>query len=154
MEILTQLGGLVLGSVPTAILFILLVALYGVIVQRPLERTLAERRARTTGAVDQARSAIAAAEAETTAYEEKLRAARSEIMAARERRLQAWQQERDAALAEARGAAQEQVRVGRTQIGEASVAARRQIEDATAELSEQILKAVLPAGTKLSEAGQ
>ena len=72
-QILNQLGELVLGSVPTMILFILLVAAYGVLVRRPLDRVLAERRARTSGAVEQARSAIAAAEAETTAYEEKLR---------------------------------------------------------------------------------
>ena len=143
-----------LGSVPTAILFLLLVVLYKVIVQRPLERTLAERHARTTGAVEQARGAISAAEAETAAYEEKLRAARSEIMAARERRLQAWQQERDTALAAARSASQEQVRAGRTQIEEAAAAARKQIETATAQLSDQILKAVLPAGAKLPEASR
>ena len=62
-QILKQLGGLVLGSVPTVIFFILLVVLYGALVRRPLEKTLAERRARTSGAVEQARGAIAAAEA-------------------------------------------------------------------------------------------
>ena len=75
-EILQQLGGLVLGSVPTMVLFILLVAAYGLLVRRPLDRVLAERRARTSGAVEQARSAIAAAEAETTEYEDKLRRAK------------------------------------------------------------------------------
>jgi F-type H+-transporting ATPase subunit b len=154
MEILTQLGGLVLGSVPTVILFILLVILYEFLVHRPLGRTLAERRARTSGAMEQARNAITAAEAETAAYEEKLRIARSEIMAARERRLQAWQTERDAALEAARGAAQEQVRSGRLQIEAASADARKQIEAATSALTDQILKAVLPAGAKLSEASR
>jgi F-type H+-transporting ATPase subunit b len=154
MEILTQLGGLVLGSVPTIVLFILLVILYEFIVHRPLGRTLAERRARTSGAMEQARNAIAAAEAETSAYEEKLRIARSEIMAARERRLQGWQAERDAALEAARGAAQEQVRSGRLQIESASVEARKQIEAATSLLTDQILKAVLPDGAKLSEASR
>ncbi|WP_433984923.1 hypothetical protein RBB78_11920 [Tunturiibacter empetritectus] len=70
-QILNQLGGLVLGSVPTMVLFILLVAAYGLLVRRPLDRVLAERRARTSGAIEQARRAIAAAEAETAAYEEK-----------------------------------------------------------------------------------
>ncbi len=72
-QILNQLGELVLGSVPTMVLFILLVTAYGFLVRRPLDRVLAERRARTTGAVEQARSAIAAAEAETDVYEDKLR---------------------------------------------------------------------------------
>ena len=44
-EILQQLGGLVLGSVPTMVLFILLVTAYGLLVRRPLDRVLAERRA-------------------------------------------------------------------------------------------------------------
>ena len=86
-QILNQLGGLVLGSVPTMVLFILLVAAYGLLVRRPLDRVLAERRARTSGAIEQARRAIAAAEAETAAYEEKLRNARVEIFQMRDKKL-------------------------------------------------------------------
>ena len=149
MDILHQLGGLVLGSVPTMVFFLLLVIAYSVLVGRPLEKTLAERTARTSGAVEQARGAIAKAESETTAYEEKLRAARSEIMAARERRTQQWQAERDKALAAARAASQEKVKAARAEIETASAGARTQIEGATAQLSEQILRAVLPAGTRL-----
>ena len=59
-----------LGSVPTIVLFLLLLAAYAVLVRRPLDKVLAERRARTSGAVEKAREAIAAAEAETAAYEE------------------------------------------------------------------------------------
>ena len=79
MDILNQLGGLVLGSVPTIVLFVLLVIAYSLLVQKPLVKTLEERRARTTGAVEQARGAIAAAEAETAVFEDKLRAARTEV---------------------------------------------------------------------------
>ena len=95
-QILNQLGGLVLGSVPTMVFFILLVVAYGFLVRRPLDRVLAERRARTTGAVEQARGAIAAAEAETAEYEDKLRKAKAEIFQAREQRLKQWNAERDA----------------------------------------------------------
>jgi F-type H+-transporting ATPase subunit b len=154
MEILHQLGGLVLGSVPTMVFFLLLVAAYGSLVRKPLDKTLAERRARTTGAVEKARGAIAAAEAEATVYEEKLRSARSEIMAARERKLQQWQAERDQAVQSARDAAQARVNAAKQEIEGMSVSARKQIESATAQLSEQILRAVLPSGTKFSEARQ
>jgi F-type H+-transporting ATPase subunit b len=154
MEILHQLGGLVLGSVPTMVFFLLLVAAYGLLVRQPLDKTLAERRARTTGAVEKARGAIAAAEAEATVYEEKLRNARSEIMAARERKLQQWQAERDQAVQSARDAAQARVNAAKQEIEGLSVSARKQIEEATAQLSEHILRAVLPSGTKLSEARQ
>jgi F-type H+-transporting ATPase subunit b len=150
MEILHQLGGLVLGSVPTMVFFVLLVFAYNVLVAGPLKKTLAERTARTSGAVEQARGAIAAAEAETSVYEDKLRSARSEIMAGRERRKQAWQAERDKALEEARSVAQERVKASRAEIESAGASARKQIEDATGQLSEQILRAVLPAGATLS----
>src|ERR1700678_2211610 len=106
-EMLHQLGGLVLGSVPTMVFFILLVVAYGILVRRPLDRILAERRARTTGAVEQAREAISAAEAETAVYEDRLRKAKGEIFAAREQRLKQWNAERDEALAQARGATSE-----------------------------------------------
>ena len=152
MEILHQLGGLVLGSVPTMVFFRLLVAAYGVLVRKPLDKTLAERRARTTGAVERARTAISAAEAEATVYEEKLRAARSEMMAARERKVQQWQAERDQAVKSAREAAHTRVNAARQEIEGMSAGARTQIEESTAQLSEQILRAVLPSGTKLSEA--
>jgi F-type H+-transporting ATPase subunit b len=148
MEILNQLGSLALGSVPTIIFFLLLIGAYSFLVRRPLERTLAERRARTSGAVEQARNAISAAEAETTAYENKLRAARSEISALREGRLKEWQSKRDLALAEARAKAQEHIGAARKEIEASAGAARKQIEDATEMLSEQIVRAVLPAGAQ------
>lgn len=148
MEILNQLASLALGSVPTIIFFLLLIAAYSVLVRRPLERVLAERRARTTGAVEQARGAISAAEAETTAYENKLRAARAEIAALREGRLKEWQQKRELTLAEARAKAQEHIGAARKEIEGSASAARKQIEDATGMLSEQIVRAVLPAGVQ------
>ena len=154
MEILQQLGGLVLGSVPTMILFVLLVVLYDAIVRRPLERTLAERRARTTGAVEQAMGAIAAAEAETQMYEDELRAARAEVLAGRDRLLQQWNAERDAALGQARSASQDRIRMAREQIEESAAVARQQIESATEMLSDQILGAILPKGVSGTEARQ
>jgi F-type H+-transporting ATPase subunit b len=145
MDILSQLGGLMLGAVPTAIFFILLVIAYGFLVRRPLQHTLAERRARTSGAVEQARGAIAAAEAETSAYEEKLRAARAEILAMREQRLKQLDAEREVALEGARKQAQGRVKVAREEIESSTAQAKEQIEHAADELGEMIVKAILPA---------
>jgi F-type H+-transporting ATPase subunit b len=145
-QILDQLGELVLGSVPTMVLFILLVIAYGLLVRRPLDRILAERRARTTGAVEQARGAIAAAEAETSAYEEKLRNARAAIFQAREEKLKQWSAERESAIEQVRQATQERIRAARLDIEQSAAAARQQIEGMSAELSSRILGAVLPAG--------
>ena len=145
-QILHTLGQLVLGSVPTMILFILLVAAYGFLVRRPLDRVLAERRLRTTGAVEQARGAMAAAEAETSAYEDKLRRAKAEIFHAREQKLKQWNAEREQALGEARQVTQQRILAARVEIEQSAGTARQQIEAVSAELSSRILKAILPVG--------
>jgi len=150
-QILNQLGGLVLGAVPTMVLFILLVIAYGLLVRRPLERVLAERHARTSGAMEQAKGAIAAAEAETNAYEEKLRKAKSEIFEARERRLKQWADEREAALEQVRKAAQERVGSARQGIEQSVAQAKTQIEGVSAELSSKILTAILPSEVAVTE---
>jgi F-type H+-transporting ATPase subunit b len=144
-EILKQLGGLVLGAVPTVVLFLLLIVAYGFLVRRPLDRVLAERRARTTGAVEQARGAISEAEAKTAGYEERLRHAKAEIYSAREKRLKQWQAERDQALAEARTATSEKVQAAKAEIEQSVAIAELQIEGMSAELSEKIMRAVMPA---------
>ena len=153
-QILNELGGLVLGSVPTMVLFITLVAAYGFLVRRPLDRALAERRARTFGAVEQARGAIAAAEAETTAYEEKLRAAKAEIFQARDQKLKQWNAEREAALAQVRQHTQERIRGARQEIEQSAQEARLQIVGLSDDLSSRVLKAVLPAGIRATEVAQ
>lgn len=147
-EILQQLGGLVLGSVPTMVVFLLLVVAYGLLVRRPLDRVLAERHERTGGAVEKARQAIAVAEQKTAVYEGELRKARTELFVAREQRVKQWNTERDQALAEARGATSDKVNVAKAEIQQSVVMARQQIEGASAELSAQIMRAVLPAGTQ------
>jgi F-type H+-transporting ATPase subunit b len=145
-EILQQLGGLVLGSVPTMVLFLLLVVAYGLLVRRPLMATLAERRARTSGALEKARVAISAVEAKTADYEERVRKAKAEIFAAREQRVKQWNAQREEALAQARGATSERVKWAKAEIEQGVLAARQQIEGMSAELSAQIMRAVLPAG--------
>jgi F-type H+-transporting ATPase subunit b len=150
-EILRQLGELVLGSVPTMVLFILLVIVYGLLVRRPLDRILAERRKRTTGAVEEARGAIAAAEAETTAYEDKLRQAKAEIFQGRDQKLKQWSAERDAAIEQVRQSTQERILAAKLEIDQSATAARAQIEGMSAELSSRILSVMLPAGVTQPE---
>ena len=72
-ETLRQLGGLLLGAVPTVILLTLLYILYTAIVHKPLRRVLDQRRNKTEGAVEKSRADIAAAEARTSEYEQRLR---------------------------------------------------------------------------------
>jgi F-type H+-transporting ATPase subunit b len=143
-QLLRQLGDLMLGSVPTMIIFLVLVLAYRFVLYEPLVRMLAERRERTLGAVEKAHAAIAAADAKSQEYEAKLRAARAEIFRQREHRVQQWNAQRDNALASARLAASERVNVARLGIEAEAAEARKQIESSVDKLAGQIIKAVLP----------
>jgi F-type H+-transporting ATPase subunit b len=145
-EILNQLGALILGSIPTMVLFIVLVIAYGVLVRRPLEKVLAERAKRTTGALEQAKGAMNAAEAETAVFEGKLRGAKSEIFQAREAKMKDWAAQREQALEQARAMTQEKVAAAKSEIEQSMADAQQQIESMSGELSASIIKAVLPAG--------
>ncbi len=143
-EILNQLSDLVLGSVPTVIFFLVLLAAYALLVRRPMEKVLADRHGRTGGAMEEAKAAIAAAEAKTAAYETKLRAARAEIFEARTSRQKAASDARDRALAEARAAAQQRIQSERAAVEQSGAEAKAQMETGAASLSEQVLAAILP----------
>jgi F-type H+-transporting ATPase subunit b len=109
-EISRQLADLFLGSVPTVILFLLVLILYKILVYKPLLKTLAERRARTVGTVENAAAAVQSADAKSQEYEARLRAARLELGRQRELRLQQWNRERENLLADARHASDEAVK--------------------------------------------
>jgi|SRR5579875_1738143 len=143
-ELLRELGQLVLGSVPTMILFLILVAAYHFILYRPLVRVRAERYKRTKGAVERAMAAIAAADVKSQEYEARLRAARAQIQHAREAQLQRWNAERESALASARLLAQDRLEAARKEIAAQTEAARRQLQAGVGVLADQIMEAVLP----------
>jgi F-type H+-transporting ATPase subunit b len=124
-ETLRQLGELLLGAVPTVILLALLYALYTSIVHKPLQRVLDERRSKTEGAVEKSRADIAAAEARTTEYEQKLREARATVFRAQETKPQAALHARAAALHQAREPAQAQVQAAKTDIEKDRAAAEK-----------------------------
>jgi F-type H+-transporting ATPase subunit b len=144
-EVIQQLGDLLLGSLPTLILFILLVLAYQFLVQGPLSRTLAVRRARTTGAVEEANKAIAAAAAKTDDYANRLRHARGEIFRAREQRLQQWAREREAMLDTARKAATQRVLEAKLALEHEAGEARKTLMAGADQLAEQVVRAVMPA---------
>ena len=146
-ETLRQLGELLLGSVPTVILLALLYALYTAIVHKPLQRVLAERRSKTEGAVEKSRADIAAAEARTAEYEQKLREARATVFRVQEARRQAALEARTHALNEARSRAQAQVQAAKKDVESARAAAETKLPADAAALAQEIVRRVLqPAG--------
>ncbi len=144
-EILQQLGELFLEAIPTALLFIVLVLAYQFLIQGPLTAVLARRRALTEGAMEDARSAIAEAEAKAAQYAERLRQARSDAYKVREQRLKQWSAERDATLDAARKAAGQRVREAKADLDAEADSARKVIQASAADLAGQAIRAVLPA---------
>jgi F-type H+-transporting ATPase subunit b len=146
-QTLRQLGELLLGAVPTVILLALLYVLYTTIVHKPLRRVLDERRSKTEGAVEKARADIAAAEARTSEYEQRLREARAKVFHAQEARRKAALDARTAAMSEARSKAQAQVHAAKADIEKDCEAAKDGLQAQAQTLAEEIMRRVLePAG--------
>jgi F-type H+-transporting ATPase subunit b len=124
-----------------------LYALYTVIVHKPLQRVLAERRSKTEGAVEKSRADIAAAEARTTEYEQRLREARAAVFKAQEARRQAVMQARTNAVNESRTKAQAQVQAAKKDIESDRAAAEKALQADASALAQEIVRRVLqPAG--------
>ena len=149
-ETLRQLGGLLLGSVPTIIMLVLLYAIYTVVVHKPLSKVLTERRAKTEGAIEKARADVAAAEAKTAEYEQRLREARMAVFRQQETRRQAALQVRSAAVATARARAQEQVKQARESIEQGKISAQETLQGESARLAGEIIQRVLRPVTAAS----
>ena len=142
-QTLRQLGELLLGAVPTVILLATLYILYTFLVHRPLAAVLAERRNRTEGAMEKARADIAAAEARTAEYEQRLREARLRVFKNQEARRQQATQSRNQAVNEARTRAQAQVKQARADIEEYKQQAMSKLQSDAAQLAAAIVRAVL-----------
>jgi F-type H+-transporting ATPase subunit b len=146
-DTLRQLGELLLGAVPTVILLTLLYILYSVIVHKPLGRVLEERRNKTEGAIEKSRADIAAAEARTSEYEQRLREARATLFRAQEARRKAALDARSTALNEARKKAQAQVQAAKADIQIDRAAAQHNLQAEAQALASEIIRRVLePAG--------
>jgi F-type H+-transporting ATPase subunit b len=146
-QTLQQLGELLLGAIPTVILVTLLYVLYKVIVHRPLRRVLEERRSKTEGAIEKSKADIAAAEARTSEYEQRLREARARVFQAQEAKRQAALQARANAVNQARSHAQEQVQAAKSAIEKDRAAAEKGLQAEAAALAREIVRRVLePAG--------
>jgi F-type H+-transporting ATPase subunit b len=143
-EIIQQVEALFLGSVPTVLLFIVLVLAYQFLVQGPLTATLKQRRARTEGAIEDAQKAIAQAEERAAEYAAKLRQARSEVYKIREQRVTHWTAERDAALDAARKIAALKVSQAKAELEAEAALAKQTIHASAGELANQVVRAVLP----------
>ncbi|HEY0566416.1 MAG TPA: ATP synthase F0 subunit B [Terriglobales bacterium] len=132
-----------LGALPTVVLFTITYIAYRVLVHKPLVRVLADRRARTQGAVEKAQQDIAAAERKTAEYEAQLREARMKIFQQQEQRRRQWSDERTALVHQARQEAEGRIKVARGSLDQDVEAAKSEIQQSAQTLSEQVVRSVL-----------
>ena len=142
-QTLKQLGDLLLGAIPTVVLLLTLYGLYHVILHKPLEAVLAERRGRTQGAVEKARADINLAAQRATEYEARLRDARMSIFRSLDQRRKQAMETREQALAQARERAHQMVAQAKTEIEAESAAARASLGPESERIANQIVGTLL-----------
>jgi F-type H+-transporting ATPase subunit b len=142
-QTLRQLGELLLGAIPTMVLLLGLYGTYYVLLHKPLEAVLAERRKRTLGAVEKARADIAVAATRASEYENRLREARLAVFKALDNRRKQAVDARSAAVAQARERAQEQIAAAKAKLEQETAAARATLGASSDTIASQIIKAVL-----------
>jgi F-type H+-transporting ATPase subunit b len=142
-QTLRQLGDLLLGSVPTIILFVLTYIAYRVILHKPLERTLRQRRERTVGAMEKARADVAAAEAKAAEYEQRLTEARMVLFKVQEARRKQAMEARSAAIVQARESASAMVSEARTRLEQDKQGAAASLQGEAEKLASEVIRTIL-----------
>jgi F-type H+-transporting ATPase subunit b len=132
---------------------VLVYTAYSVLVHRPLMQVLAERRSKTQGAVEKARADIAAAEARTAEYEQRLRESRLAVFKNQEMRRQQALQARAASASEARARTHAQIDQARAAIEKDKQAAQATLQAESGRLAIEIIRTVLQPATSQVPAG-
>jgi F-type H+-transporting ATPase subunit b len=143
MEIVKQVGELLLLSIPTIISLLVVWGAYRLLVHGRLQQILAERYARTEGAIKQAQLAISEAERRTAEYEQKLREARAQVYAAQESYRNKIMEQRTAALAQARKQSEEMIQRARAAVEQDVIAAKAGLQKQAEILADQIIESIL-----------
>lgn len=149
MEIVQQIGSLILQAVPTIVLVLIFFLFLKSQFFGPLQRVMEERDKRIEGARKEAEAARLAAEEKKKAYQEALRKARAEVYAEQDAARRAVLDERARMVREARARANERVRAAKQDLAVELAAARKQVEAESQVLGTKIAQAILSAGTAL-----
>lgn len=143
-HIFSQLDQLLLGSIPTIVIFLLLLFFLRAVLFAPLRRTLAERRRRTEDRMTAARHLLEQATAAASLHEAALR----EEQLAGYQRLQELRQQalrqRGQQLETARQEAMRHLAAAAAELAEETKAARHSLQNSAQQNAEQILAALLP----------
>lgn len=143
VDLLHQLSGLFLAAVPTAVIVFLFYLFLRWSFFGPITRVMAERKARTAGARNDAERLRAEAQEKQRTRQEALRKARGEILAEQDAARRVALDQRSATIQQARGRANEEIQAAKARIGAEIEAARTELEATGNELAEEIVQAIL-----------
>jgi len=137
------LSELVVNAIPTMVLFLLLYLAYTYLVHKPLMAVRAQRHGMTAGAVEKAKADVAAAEAKTADYEQKLREARAKMFQQMEARRKSVLEMREKMLAEARAKAETELKAARGVLAKEVAETKLGIEAQSEQMAQSVIQKVL-----------
>jgi F-type H+-transporting ATPase subunit b len=140
---LHQLGGILLNGIPTFVLVLLLNLYLRFVFFKPLEKTLADRYAKTEGAREAAAAALAAADARVAEHQTALRAARAKVFEDQEKLNREDEERRTADLQKARAEVDIMLNGARRQIAVDTEVARQELSVKSEILADQIADSLL-----------
>jgi F-type H+-transporting ATPase subunit b len=143
MELFHTIAQLFLEATPTAILVFLFYLFLRAKFFRPVQQVLAERKARTEGALREAGAIQAAAQEKLRAYHEAIRKIRAGIQAEQETIRRAALDERAEVVRAARARANERVRAAKNRLAAELEATRAQLDEQSRGLAEEIARRIL-----------
>jgi F-type H+-transporting ATPase subunit b len=147
-ELIHQLGDLLLGAVPVAVIIVIFYFVLRSLFFKPILKVMAERQARTLGAQKEAEKAQAAAAEKVKQYEEALRQAKAKVYVEQEAERKQLLDERAAFLKQARSKTSAEVAQAKDRVTGEFTAAKQDIEATVSQLAMEIARRVLevPSG--------
>jgi len=140
------LSELVVNAIPTMVLFLLLYVSYTFLVHKPLMAVRAERHGLTAGAVEKAKTDIAAAEAKTAEYEQKMREARAKMFQQMEARRKKVLEVREMMLTETHKKVEAELKAARAVLSKEVSEAKLGIEAQSEQMAQSVIQKVLQTG--------
>jgi F-type H+-transporting ATPase subunit b len=141
-QMFSQLGQLLVQSIPTIVFVRFLVAFLNRLFFRPLSETLDARTKATTGAIAEAREQAERAEAKLRVYEKAIQSARQEIYQRREDARRKGLQERDSRIQEARDRAEAMVNEAQASLEKETTMAKAQLRAAAEALAVEVAESL------------
>jgi F-type H+-transporting ATPase subunit b len=151
-EIASQLGQLLVQSIPTIIFVLFLVAFLDRLFFKPLSRTLDARSKATSGALAEAREQAERAEARFAEYEKAILDARQNIYQHREQARREALGQRDSRIHDARARADSMVNEAQAGLDKEAALAKVELQTAVDSLAAEMTDALF--APRLSRSGQ